>query len=416
MTIASGVSSMIRSTPVAASSARMLRPSRPMIRPFMSSEGSSTTETVASTTCRRPAAGSPSPMMRRAFWVACSMASSSIRRISPAASSRASFSIDLTRSRLASTAVRPEICSSRLRCSSMSFWTSASFPRAASAGRRPPFPCGRTPLPALLLGELAVEVLLLLLDPLLEAGDLLAPGLDGLVELGPGREDLLLGLDVRLAEPAPRPGASSPRREPSRPRCGFLPAPAATFRAQERSRRRRSRPRRPRRPPRSPSRSMCSFRPPKARGRRKTRRRLHDGRGSDSSDEGSALDATGPSSRPLVFLRVPDFGRGADASPSGAQGVVQFSNQALRTGSARPSGRPVDVFPTGKDRPKCSGRREWQFSSYPPSPSAPPLPSFGNRRSGPGRECSRCRLRRGRCTSVRRSRPESRCPAFPSRH
>ena len=47
---ASGVSSTIRSTPVAISRARMLRPSRPMIRPFISSEGSSTTETVVSET------------------------------------------------------------------------------------------------------------------------------------------------------------------------------------------------------------------------------------------------------------------------------------------------------------------------------------------------------------------------------
>ena len=36
---ASGVSSTIRSTPVACSRARMLRPSRPMMRPFMSSLG-----------------------------------------------------------------------------------------------------------------------------------------------------------------------------------------------------------------------------------------------------------------------------------------------------------------------------------------------------------------------------------------
>src|SRR6478752_4677225 len=35
-----GVSSMMKSTPVRCSSARMLRPSRPMIRPFMSSAGS----------------------------------------------------------------------------------------------------------------------------------------------------------------------------------------------------------------------------------------------------------------------------------------------------------------------------------------------------------------------------------------
>ena len=47
---ASGVSSMIRSMPVAASRARMLRPSRPIMRPFISSDGSGTTETVRSAT------------------------------------------------------------------------------------------------------------------------------------------------------------------------------------------------------------------------------------------------------------------------------------------------------------------------------------------------------------------------------
>ena len=41
-----GVSSMITSKPVMVSSARMLRPSRPMMRPFMSSDGSSTIDTV----------------------------------------------------------------------------------------------------------------------------------------------------------------------------------------------------------------------------------------------------------------------------------------------------------------------------------------------------------------------------------
>ena len=48
--MASGVSSMIRSTPVMVSSVRMLRPSRPMMRPFISSLGRGTTETVASAT------------------------------------------------------------------------------------------------------------------------------------------------------------------------------------------------------------------------------------------------------------------------------------------------------------------------------------------------------------------------------
>ena len=50
ITTASGVSSMMRSTPVAASSARTLRPSRPMIRPFISSEGNGTVATVRSAT------------------------------------------------------------------------------------------------------------------------------------------------------------------------------------------------------------------------------------------------------------------------------------------------------------------------------------------------------------------------------
>ncbi len=48
MSTDSGVSSMIRSMPVACSRARMLRPSRPMMRPFISSDGMGTTETVIS--------------------------------------------------------------------------------------------------------------------------------------------------------------------------------------------------------------------------------------------------------------------------------------------------------------------------------------------------------------------------------
>ena len=62
------------------------------------------------------------------------------------------------------------------------------------------FLAGELLVAALLLGELAVEVLLLLLDPVFEGGDLLPPGLDRLVELDPRREDLFLGLDVGLAQ------------------------------------------------------------------------------------------------------------------------------------------------------------------------------------------------------------------------
>ena len=56
-------------------------------------------------------------------------------------------------------------------------------------------------LAALLLGELAVEVLLLLDHSLLQGGDLLPADGDGLVELGPGGQDLLLGFDRGLAQP-----------------------------------------------------------------------------------------------------------------------------------------------------------------------------------------------------------------------
>ena len=49
-TTASGVSSIIRSIPVNVSNVRILRPSRPMIRPFISSFGNDTTDTVVSDT------------------------------------------------------------------------------------------------------------------------------------------------------------------------------------------------------------------------------------------------------------------------------------------------------------------------------------------------------------------------------
>ena len=79
---ASGVSSMIRLTPVTCSKARMLRPSRPMMRPFMSSLGRCRTDTTDSVVCSvasrwiapttiSRARGSPSR------WAACSMSRAS---------------------------------------------------------------------------------------------------------------------------------------------------------------------------------------------------------------------------------------------------------------------------------------------------------------------------------------------------
>ena len=95
MSTDSGVSSMIRSIPVACSSARMLRPSRPMIRPFISSDGSGTTETVISAVW--------SDMTR---WIAVT----TISRARSSASSRACRSI--------SRATRTASCSASSRTSS----------------------------------------------------------------------------------------------------------------------------------------------------------------------------------------------------------------------------------------------------------------------------------------------------------
>ena len=77
---ASGVSSMIRSTPVALSSARMLRPSRPMMRPFISSLGSGTTETVISETWSEAQRWMARVMISRARDSASSRARASISR------------------------------------------------------------------------------------------------------------------------------------------------------------------------------------------------------------------------------------------------------------------------------------------------------------------------------------------------
>ncbi len=66
-TTVSGVSSMIRSMPVACSRARMLRPSRPMIRPFISSLGRWTTVTVCSAVWSAATRCIAVTMMSRAF-------------------------------------------------------------------------------------------------------------------------------------------------------------------------------------------------------------------------------------------------------------------------------------------------------------------------------------------------------------
>ena len=84
--MASGVSSMIRSAPVSVSSVRMLRPSRPMMRPFISSLGSGTTLTVISATWSAAQRWMAVATISRARWSASSLARASISLIFSAVS------------------------------------------------------------------------------------------------------------------------------------------------------------------------------------------------------------------------------------------------------------------------------------------------------------------------------------------
>ncbi len=128
----SGVSSTIRSQPVAFSMARMFRPSRPMMRPLRSSLGSWTLVTAVSATTSEATRWMAAPMVQRAFFSASSWASSSMRRTSFEASIRASCSSWAVSSRLASSRVRPEISSSRRACASTSRRASSCWPCSVS--------------------------------------------------------------------------------------------------------------------------------------------------------------------------------------------------------------------------------------------------------------------------------------------
>ena len=103
---------MMKSTPVRFSSTRMLRPSRPMIRPFMSSEDSWTTDTVVSAACPAASRCMHTDRMLRTRRSASRRVSSSIWRIRRAASWRASSSTSWSSSCLARAADSPEIRSS----------------------------------------------------------------------------------------------------------------------------------------------------------------------------------------------------------------------------------------------------------------------------------------------------------------
>ena len=107
----------------------MLRPSRPMMRPFRSSLGRSTTETVVSMACSAPQRWIASVMYCLARSTAVSRASASSRLSSFAESCRASLSICLISSSLASSAVRLATRSSSCCCAA----TSCSYFAAAAA-------------------------------------------------------------------------------------------------------------------------------------------------------------------------------------------------------------------------------------------------------------------------------------------
>ena len=111
-TTACGVSSMMKSTPVRCSSARMLRPSRPMMRPLRSSEASSTTVTVASAVWLAATRWSASATRARARRRASDRASSSIWRTSRASSCRTRSFERSSSCWRASWTVSPEIFSS----------------------------------------------------------------------------------------------------------------------------------------------------------------------------------------------------------------------------------------------------------------------------------------------------------------
>ena len=118
MVTASGVSSTTTSTPVANSKARMLRPLRPMMRPFMSSEGRGTTLTEISLTCSLARRCTASEMMLRARVSASSCALASTWRITRAMSLRVSCSTAASNSSRASSCVMRAIRSSSVMRSS----------------------------------------------------------------------------------------------------------------------------------------------------------------------------------------------------------------------------------------------------------------------------------------------------------
>ena len=231
-----GVSSMMISTPVRLSRARMFRPSLPMMRPFMSSDGSSTTETVVSAAWLAATRWRASATRLRARRFASMRASSSSCLTCRASSWRISSSERRSRCCFASSTVMPAMCwssaTSRSRtclsssCSSLTCvsrsatpWSrrSTSVIRCCSSSSRA---CARSSD----LAHTGAVVVQLTLDlgaqphGFLTGGDL---------RLAPGRLCLALGLvEQQLAVPlrlTHRGRSQQPDRHHSRDRSHYQP-------------------------------------------------------------------------------------------------------------------------------------------------------------------------------------------------
>ena len=170
----------------------MLRPSRPMMRPFISSEGSVTLETVVDAACAEAVRWMPIEMMLRTRRSASWRASSSIVRMRRATSWRACSS---TRASSASRACACVIAATR--SSSRSCCLDELRDARLALGER------RIALAeaALARGDVGGELVELRragAEPLLGARDLEAAALELLLDLAAGREHVLLGGDLRL--------------------------------------------------------------------------------------------------------------------------------------------------------------------------------------------------------------------------
>ena len=219
---ASGVSSMIRLTPVTDSKARMLRPSRPMILPFISSPGRCMTETTDSLVCSTATRWMASVTILRARLSASDLAVASMSLIDTAASRLAWFSIVATSSAFAWSAVR------RGDPLKLGLGLGVGFRQ----GLRPLVELGPALfecLPACLkAAALVVEPLLALADPLLaplqvtaELAHLVLDGADLVLDLAAAVRGLLRRLLGRLGGPAEDPVGVGLRARPDLLRFGL---------------------------------------------------------------------------------------------------------------------------------------------------------------------------------------------------